>query len=204
MAPRNRKRLGEFLILLIYLVIEGYGLWSVSHFWALTAGIAGFVALLFLDGEFSGKQILSYASAALAGCLVIYFFAPPIPAEEPWRGWLQAATEPTPENGCDKPDAAFPGMPPIPADTPVIIIGQVGMRTAKPTGVIRAISIGNCSTLTLERQPDGIRVNAPIYDAAGTLLGDIKDNGYTIQKTPSLTVEHNGDLSALIVHDEKG
>lgn len=93
MTPGNRKRLGEFLILLIYLIIEGYGLWDITwplpHFWALAAGVAGVVALLFLYGAFSEKQIAVYAGTATLCCIGIYLIAPrPLPFHIEYSGIL--------------------------------------------------------------------------------------------------------------------
>jgi len=130
MPAEIRKRLGEFFILFIYLAIDGYGLWPISHFWSLTVGVAGFVALLFLDGGFSEYKISLYTAILLVGCVVFYFVAPPIPPPEPWRGWLQPANDPTPANGCDSAPV-IPGFS-IPPDAPVMVAGGVGVRLTIP------------------------------------------------------------------------
>jgi hypothetical protein len=62
------------------LIIDVYSLWDVDwplpHFWALLAGGAGIIALLFLDGEFSERQIIAYAAVTVVGCVAIYFAMP--------------------------------------------------------------------------------------------------------------------------------
>jgi len=76
-----------------------------------------------------------------------------------------------------------------------MIIGQMGIRLVGPPGKSRAIAIGHCESLILDRGPDGIKVSAALYDAAGNPLGEVIDNGYKIPKENPLIVEHSGDLS---------
>ena len=57
MDKEVRKRIGEFLILFIYLLIEAFGIWPISHIWALTTTVAGIVALALLDGALSGLWV---------------------------------------------------------------------------------------------------------------------------------------------------
>jgi hypothetical protein len=129
--------------------------------------------------------------AALAAAGIILFVVTSRP--EPWRGWLQAANEPTPQTGCDNY--------PIPAgsDFTIMVLGHGGVRLSK-VGKTRAISIGGCDNLVLERSSDGLKVNAVFFDKTGNKLGELFDNGYEIEKN-GLTVEHSGDLSTLVVHD---
>ncbi len=72
MHAEIRKRVGEFLILLIYLVIDFFSLWDVSHFWALVAADIGIVALFLLDGGFSEYKIVVIGIVVTAICVVIF------------------------------------------------------------------------------------------------------------------------------------
>jgi hypothetical protein len=176
MSPGNRKRLGEFLILFIYLLAEGYGLkdisWPLPHFWALAAGVAGFIALLFLDGEFSGHQIFQYGATAFVVCIVIYFVWPPIVPEETVRhGLLVPSSDPTPSTGCDPAgnprDTPFSGFrspfggfgmrgtkrPTIelPKDAAIVAIGSNGviLSTSEKVPLIR---VGECTLLSMQKR----------------------------------------------------
>lgn len=75
-APSLRKRVGEFLILAIYLAIDVYDVWPKSHLWALLAAFAGILALLLLDGGISVRHIWFVSAVTVVICVVIYFAAP--------------------------------------------------------------------------------------------------------------------------------
>ncbi len=68
-----RKRIGEFLILLIYLAIDAFEVWPHSHVWALSAVVAGIVALMLLDGEFTYKWIAAVGAIASIGAGATYW-----------------------------------------------------------------------------------------------------------------------------------
>ena len=112
---------------------------------------------------------------------------------EPWRGWLQAANDPTPPTACDRgvyrPEA-------------LLVLGREGIGLFGE-GHSRALSIGDCDNLSLERSADGIKVNAELYDVHGNTLGNIVGNGYKIERN-GVIIERSGDLSTLVVHDKDG
>ena len=132
--------------------------------------------------------------AAVCAALIFVFVKSSSP---PWHGWLQAANDPTPENGCESSNG------PVPKDAPLMIFGTNAVQLTRD-GKTKAVSIGDCSNLVLERTPDGIRANAALYDANGNHLGHIINNEYTVDRDPSLTVERSGDLSTLVVHNQSG
>lgn len=153
--------------------------------------MAGIIFLLFLDGGFSERQIFRAAIALWAMFVIIDFLSPPIPPQQ-WRGWLQPSNEPTPANGCD-------GR--IPAGRSILLAGSNGVTLPDPIGHIRVIAIGKCDTLIFDRSESGIKVTAPLFDDAGNPMGEIIDNGYTIEKDEGVVVEHSGDLSTLVVNN---
>ncbi|HEU0156724.1 MAG TPA: hypothetical protein VFQ82_11690 [Stellaceae bacterium] len=49
--------------------------------------------------------------------------------------------------------------------------------------------------------PNGARATSNLFNRSGNKLGDLIDNGYDIPKNDLVTVEHSGDLSTLVVHE---
>jgi hypothetical protein len=121
---------------------------------------------------------------------------PPSPTlpPEPWRGWLQPADEPTPPNACGTtlPANAILGLA---ADSAFI---------ATRMGRVVPFALFECTPLILERGPNGMKIETPIYDITGKLRGQVVDSGYNIPKETGLIVEHSGDLSTLVVHNDAG
>jgi hypothetical protein len=122
----------------------------------------------------------------------------PVSTQEPWRGWLQPANEPTPANGCD--DIPIPKSM-VPKETVFVIMGDTGFALLAPGMTSTAIKLGACPLVSMKLGDNGLAVDAAIYDETGTLLGTVLNNGYLIPKTEGLIVEHSGDLSTLVVHD---
>jgi hypothetical protein len=222
MSPSNRKRLGEFLILLIYLVIEGYSLWEISwpiaHFWALFAGVAGFVALLFMDGGFTESQISIYTAIAVAGSVLIYFIAPPVNTETTVTGSLRPADDPTPRTGCDPSDdpkdqgywgivGGFMRFPiprpknPPPQTATIVTLGNNGIIITK-NYKIPILEIPRCTLLAIENASNGLLIDASVYDVAGKLIASVTDNNFTAFEGANSHVTREGDLSTLIIRDQ--
>jgi hypothetical protein len=223
--PGNRKRLGEFLILLIYLLIEAFGIWPVSHFWCLTTTVIGIVALLFLDGAFSEKQIFAAATVVTIICCVIYLRAPPIlPEETVRRGLLVPANDPTPSTGCDpagnpkdtpgdflQPAPGFRfGMKAVrrptivlPKDAAIVAIGSNGVILSTSDNV-PLIRVGQCTLLSMQKTVDGILINSSVFDRSNNVIGNIKDNNFQGFENVHSHIEQGGDLSTLIIRDDLG
>lgn len=72
-SPSLGKRIGEVLILAIYLAVDVSEVWPKSHFWALVLAFAGVLALSLLDGGLSKGQIAGVNVVAASICVVIYF-----------------------------------------------------------------------------------------------------------------------------------
>src|SRR5271168_2042138 len=153
--PSIKKRLGEFLILGLYLVLDLVHIWPTHHFYALVAAFVGFAALLLLDGGFSTKQIVATLACVGVGCVVIYFGAAATerPDETEIIGTLQPSNDATPPNGCDN----WPGT--VTPDEIKVLIGT-NVFHKRGIGKMTAIAIGRspnvCPVLTMERRPDGI------------------------------------------------
>jgi hypothetical protein len=224
MEPGNRKRLGEFLILLIYLLIEGFGIWPFSHFWCLTTTVAGIVALLFLDGGFTERQIGIAAAVMVIICSIIYLRAPPIlPEETVHRGLLVSANDPTPSTGCDP--AGNPRDTPntflrigpfgfgtramrrptivVPKDAAIVVVGSNGviLSTSDKVPLIR---VGECTLLSMQKTEDGVLINSSVYDRSNKLIGNIKDNNFQGIDNVHSDIKQEGDLSTLIIREDSG
>jgi hypothetical protein len=125
-------------------------------------------------------------------CLSVYFNAAPL---EPTIGWLQAANEPIPQNGCGNPGI---GVLMVFGDNGVVLSGSVSAKKST------ALELGNCALLSIRAGENGALIDAMIYDRAGKTLAQIIDNRFSIPVENALTIEKSGDLSTLVVHDAQG
>ncbi len=215
MIARNRKRLGRIkrlggiLISLVALLTGVIGLWDISwplpHLLALLAAVVGIIGLLLVDPAFNRRQRASYSAIATIVAVTIYFFAP---APAPWRGWLQAANDPTPHNLCDNPPTPRPDFP-LPKNFITVILGDHAFGATKEfieKANGRLVPFKACHTepLSITFKHKEISVDGVISDSNGNIIGHIVNNGYEFPKTGPLLVEHSGDLSSLVVHDESG
>lgn len=196
-GAKIRKRTGEFLILLIYLIIDAFEAWPRTHVGALLAFVAGLIALMLLDGEFSYRSVASAGvSAAVISALVFLVVGPA--REAAIVGWLQPANDPTPPNSCDESP-----VPRVRSAKPVVMIGDNAFVPGNPQNY-DALAVGQCAPLNIQRKPNGTAISVDIYSASGHLIGRLRNNGYEMAGDQRLTVERSGDLSALVIHDEKG
>jgi hypothetical protein len=198
----KHKKLYHWVYVAGYIIvtapIEFVFLWPETHLGAFL----GFAALMSLPAIFEmtawGYRPIT-TSGAVAGLFVLsgvgFWIIGPIPPPEPWRGWLQPANDPTPENGCNRIHAERP------ANAVMLIAGNDGHFIF---GKQRVVSVGSCDNLILENTSNGLDVTASLFDEKGNALGTIDHNGYTISKENPLIVERSGDLSALVVHAQNG
>src|ERR1700722_5938344 len=97
-----RKRIGEFMILAIYLFgdVLGFWNWDKYHVLCLFIAVFGIIALLLLDGGFSYRQIAMVAGLSVLGSIVISFALGPVPEPHPVEitGVLRPGAFPTPAN----------------------------------------------------------------------------------------------------------
>ena len=106
-------------------------------------------------------------------------------------------------NSCDK---YFASRPPDTNTALILIDGMALFKTnafgSIPKKQIR-LQLGACSVLSLQTSANGAAIDAEIYDDRGNLLGNINNNKLTISSDKGLTIERSGDLSTIIVHDDK-
>ncbi len=119
-------------------------------------------------------------------------------------GWLQPANEATPPDRCDDMVARLG----IEREITVVLGGNVFFVTKRFLSANQnkfvPLSICGSPAISVERGPDGLRVDATVHDVTGQKLGNIVDNGYNIYGGNGSIVEHSGDLSVLVVHSKEG
>jgi hypothetical protein len=194
-APGIGKRLGEFLILAIYLAVDVNETWHHSHFWTLAIALIGIVALLLLDGGFSWRQIAASATVVLAACVVIYIVAPEqVAPDVEIIGTLQPGSLADPPNNC--PGATSP-------EAWRIMIGNNAMQFNDPVEV-SLLQIGSCKVVTVKRDESGLSVAADLFDEKGKLIATIKNNEFHALSGAGARVDRDHDLSKLIVFNGEG
>jgi hypothetical protein len=199
MAPELRKRLGEFLILLIFVLVDAFGLWPQSHFWALLTGVAGIVVLLLLDGALSLVRVSVAAVVLSAIAAATYWIVGPAVAPNvEVAGSLHPDHEPTPPNACDRQSQQT-----LPPDTLRVLIGGAAFAQTRP-GKFIVLQVGSCNVLSMERTPDGVNVDAELYDAGGKLIATIANGQTHVMTGENVRTVISGDLSKMTVTDGAG
>jgi hypothetical protein len=193
-SPSIGKRIGEFLILALYLAVDAFEIWHRSHLGALFAAFVGVVALLLLDGRFSRRKIIVFAGTVAAACLAIYFVVPaePAPPEIEVVGTLR------PGNDGSVPDRCAAATDP---EAWRLLIGTSAAQFVGPIDYPLLV-VGNCPVLTINRDATGISVTADLFDDTGHLVASIKNNEFHALSGATSKIERDHDLSKLIVMAE--
>lgn len=113
------------------------------------------------------------------------------------RGVLKPANERTPPNGCDP---VSPGPSP---DSLKVLIGDNAI-THEGFGTFKAIGIGKCNAISIERRLDGIFVSASLYDSEGGAVVLIQDNRIKALNGETYTARQSQDESRLVVKNLRG
>jgi hypothetical protein len=230
------KRIGEALILSVYLVVDALDVWPKSHVLCLFLVVVGVTGLVLVDGileqQLPLKRIGLTAAISATACFVVYgatlfvaeppVVAPPaappvvimtpvapaplvaaqpsipgdtrIPLEDTEvYGSLKPANLPTPKNGCD-------GR--IAADAIKIILGDNGI-VREGFGSLVALGIKACHALVMERRPDGVFINASLYDPQGQRVLSIRDNKITALNGENYIARQSRDGSRLTIRNNR-
>lgn len=169
----------------------------------------GIFALIWYDDALNARQLVITAVILLALVLTIDLIAPPIPAPEPWRGWLRPANDPTPHNPCDNPERP-PANFPLPKNYMTVIVGNYAFGVTKQlidkrNGTFAPFTACNTEPLTITLKDNEISINAALADLSGNSVGRIINNGYNVPRNGEiLKPEHSGDLSTIWVHAKDG
>jgi hypothetical protein len=213
-SPSIGKRVGEFMILALYLTVDGVEIWHRSHFWALLLAFLGLLALMLLDGGFSKRQYISILGIALISCIALYSIAPvEIAPEAQVTFKLLPGDEPTPDTGCNPSEApkdqpfqgltmfGFAGQRPKegpPKDATIIALGNNGIILTGDKRV-PVIGVDECKSLmSVQRSSEGISINASIYTQSGKLTAQIQNNVLTAINPSILKISQEGTLKQLL------
>jgi hypothetical protein len=121
---------------------------------------------------------------------------PGIPFEdEEVQGVLKPANEPTPPNGCD-------GTP-LGSDALKILIGDNAMARSGMGSVV-PIGIKDCEPLSMERTPDGVFVNASLFDRENGAVVTIRANKISALNGRNYSASQSRDESRLTIRNAKG
>lgn len=195
MDRERRRVIGEFIVLAIYLVLEVYGLWNISHFWTLFFAALGVCALVFAEFPHNWFRIISALTIAI--CAIIYYVAPPIlPDETETHGWLLPAREPTPPNVCD-------GASGVQGTPLTFIAGNIAFLTSKE-GLSPVLTIDGHRLLSMIRNGNTVVFNADIYDDQANLVARIENNEFHLVIGDYGYQKRGDDRSKLTVFDKKG
>jgi hypothetical protein len=188
---RIGKRIGEFLILGLYLAIDVVEIWHKSHFWTLVVAVIGGVALILLDGGFSWRQITVMTALSVVGCAMIYLVAPPIlPEETETHGWLLPANDPTPTSYCGE----MGGL--------TVIAGQNAFVSTM-SGKFVALIVDSCPVLCVDRGESGVQIDADVFDDQGNLSARVENNEFHLIPG-QVSYQKRPDRSTLIAYDRQG
>jgi len=180
-------------------VVDFVFLWPEWHLGALLVLATWFSLVAIFEFRNSKKGLaVSVPVLLFVVALIANFFIPASGPEVEIVGTLQPGNLPTPPNGCD-------GMPTnlVSHDALKILIGD-SAAALNGLGKIWAIGIAACNVLGIERTPQGINIEAKLYDAQGRLVATINDNTFHALSGKSYLVDRHGDLSTLAVTDQNG
>ncbi len=153
-------------------IVDYLFLWPDNHLSALLVATAGLSLVAIYEFRNSQKGLnISIPVMLFAGALVVNFIVGPIVQPDvEIIGTLQPGNEPTPPNPCDK-SAKTP-------DQLKILMG--GFAVSNDKAKITALKVGNCDVLGMDRTPEGISVNADLYDASGKLIATMANKQISV------------------------
>lgn len=171
------QRIGEALILSLYLVIDAFEVWPHHPLLAAAAVPIGVLALLLLDGGFSKKRVAAVTAVATVLAVIAYFVMPPeLPVETDTHGWLESAGESLPaDNACTSGGDVQTLRP----NGMLFTLGKAGMWFQKRSdGVRPLLTVGACTLMTAEFKDDELMFNVDIYDTDRQLAARIERNEF--------------------------
>lgn len=202
--PEVRRRFAEAVVLALYFLFEAHNVWPDSHGWALFSGALGTCAVLLIELPLKWWGAVSAVICVGAG-IAYWFVGPATVPEIEVVGTLQPGNDPTPINGCDgmQPLGTYPiGNQYSDPNWVKILIGNNAIAASGMRKII-ALQIGRCDVLSFERKPEGISVDADLYNASGRLVARIANNRIDVLTGNNVRLTR-GDLSTLLLKDEGG
>jgi hypothetical protein len=198
---RIRKRIGEALILTIYVVFDFRDEWPKNHVSALILGVIAVSSILLI--ELPWKKWAMTTAALVISAAIVWSVAPPVlPGETVNSGLLIPADDATPKTACTpntpKNDATGAGWF-------FVTIAGGGVFTVTPTDRLIAISVDGRPTVVIERSEKGILLDVDMFNPDGTLAVRIEKNAWTAStaQTFKATKIDTSTLSVVGVHGEE-
>jgi hypothetical protein len=194
MSETIRKRIGEALILTVYVVFDFRDEWPKNHIFALTLAVIAFSSILLI--EFRCKIWAIATTMLIVIAAVILLAAPPVvPEETEYHGWLVPANDPTPPNKCIKQKTNQ-------ANTLLMLFGGTGVFMNGDQR-FEVLNIGGHDTIDVQKSHFGLLVNVDLLDAYGNLAMRIEDNEFHV--IPGQTsFSKRPDRSTLLVNGKNG
>lgn len=189
-----RKRIGEALILTVYVVFDLRDEWPKNHISALILGVIAISSILLMELRWK-KWAVATTALVIIAAIILRVAHPVLLEETESHGWLLPANDSTPPNGCDRD--------PIPADAVLFIAGTNAAWTTAQ-GKSDVFKLGGIDTLSVERDGSRLSFDADIYSDTGNLAVRIEHNEFHLISGEYSYQQRNENRSELIVFDKKG
>lgn len=226
---KDTKKILWLVVYVIWMVGDVEGFWDRSHALCLLLGVGGTCCLAFAELD-EVKQASQWSAGAIVVGIALYWYfyenspppitpptvviipppAPPVSTAPPRtfeggpgipfedtevRGVLKPANAPTPSNGCDRI--------PLDPDALKILIGDNAV-THTGFGKFTAVRIKACDAIVMERRPDGVFVDASLFDTQGQAVVTIKDNRISALNGENYVARQASDESTIRVRNRAG
>lgn len=190
-------------------VVAFVSFWKDSHFIALMlfATCIGLISVYELrTRKFSISFILGVIIGFYAIAGIASDYVPTLPEETEFHGWLLPANEATPPNACDKkkdgPIWASHGMGTPPPGALLFLAGSNAAWTTS-TGKSTVLQVGNCVSISVERQDAQLAFDADIFDTSHELVARVEHNEFHLIQG-KFSYQKRPNRSTLIVFDKHG
>ena len=194
--PSVRKRIGELLVLGVYLFANVWEFWNESHLLCLALALLGILGLLLYDGALSIRQVFIVMALSTGVAAVIFFAAPPISLQETeFHGWLVPADDPTPETACGEGSSA--------KGTMLVLLGKSAALYRGDGAEMTVLKIRGRPIIKMKRGAEGLLINADIFDRSGALVARVEDNEFHLVQS-EVAYGKRPDRSTLIVYGKEG
>jgi hypothetical protein len=190
-----RKRIGEALILTVYVVFDFRDEWPKNHISALILGVIAISSILLIELRWKKWAVVTIV-LVITAAIILRLSPPVLPEETDYHGWLLPANDPVPKTACTPQgdDAHNMGW---------FFVTLAGGGVYTHTDKLDAITIGDHPTIRMERGPQGLLVDVDMLNANGALLVRIEKNEWRVIPTQAAYVRRP-DRSTLVAYDLSG
>jgi hypothetical protein len=144
--------------------------------------------------ELPKRYSLSAATIFILSSVIIFFTAPPIRNEDHEEsGLLLPGDDPEQLSACNRARI-------MPKDAVEMLVGGSALVTVSGTTRLFAVN-KSCHPLSIQRNIDGLAINADVFDKSGKLVAKVTNNDFHVLTGDNSYSERRGDLSTLAVFD---